>query len=172
MDPLLLAGAAAALVFLFRKKKPARPPVVAPTVEPLPPVGPPGPRRPQRPPGHPPPWGGSCRSPDNAYDANFWDSKQTILDAFDILGYETPTDRETMNRLGPDGELGGGDDVLNPEVRRFQKDYNKVSRAGKFLPDMGGLDEDGLVGPCTLNGLKVVLDSPDKGKWTQTVLMS
>jgi hypothetical protein len=170
MDPLLLAGAAAALVFLFRKKKPTRPPVVAPTVEPLPP--PPGPRRAQRPPGHPPPYRGKCLPPHNEYDANFWYSEQTILDAFDILGYETPTDRTTMNRLGPDEKLGGGDDVPNAEVRRFQKDYNKVSLGGKFVPDMGGLDEDGLVGPCTLAALKVVLDSPDKGNWTQTVLMS
>lgn len=126
---------------------------------------------PKRPPGNPSPFGGSCMPEGfggtGQYDKTFWNSQQKILDAFDALGYQTPTDRPTMNALGGDGALGGGDDVSNPEVTRFQKEYNAVSRWGNFLPktQMGGLDPDGLVGPCTLNGLKLVLDNTGDDDW-------
>lgn len=120
-----------------------------------------------KPAGSPPPYGDAC-FPQNmggtqAYDNSFWDAggtvaaRQRIFDAFQSLGYSTPTDRSTMNDPGPDAALGGGDDIPNAEVRRFQKDYNGASRR-KVFANMGGLWEDGFVGPCTLNGVKYVLD--------------
>lgn len=132
-----------------------------------------------RPSGHPPPYGFACFPPDyggnNAYDKAYWDAggdtaaRARIFEAFEELGYSTPTDRDTMNQLGPDDELGGGDDVPNPEVSRFQSDYNSVSRWGKFLTGMGGLDVDGKVGPCTVNALKYVLDNLGNEEWPDIV---
>lgn len=160
------AGAAGlGLYFLFGKKAKAATPLVvpAPPVEPAP-VKPSN----KRPPGSPPPQGAGCA--DGQYDAAFWNSRASILNAFDSLGYATPQDRDTMNKLGADNALGGGDDVSNPEVVRFQNDYNKVSKRGEFAPKMGGLDPDGLVGPCTLNGMKYVLDNlGSNGDWGQIV---
>lgn len=131
----------------------------------------------KRPPGHPDPYGKACYPPkwggSNAYDQTYWGGgpagRQQIFDAFTVLGYQTPTDRDTMNALGPDAALGGGDDVPNPEVTKFQKDYNKVSRWKNFTSGMGGLDEDGLVGPCTLNGIKLVLDALGDQSWSSIV---
>jgi hypothetical protein len=135
----------------------------------------------RKPPGSPPPYGDSCFPPamggTQAYDNAFWDkggnvmeAREGIFAAFEGLGYETPRDRSTMNDPGPDAALGGGDDVPNSEVRRFQKDYNKVSTAKKFVAqDMGGLWEDGLVGPCTLNGLKFVMDNLQGRTWSDVV---
>lgn len=121
----------------------------------------------KKPAGSPPPYGNACFPPDmgggNAYDVSYWDAggpvpaRQRIFDMFDALGYSTPSNRSTMNDPGPDAALGGNDDVPNPEVVRFQKHYNSASRLGLF-PNMGGLWEDGLVGPCTLNGGKYVMD--------------
>jgi hypothetical protein len=120
-----------------------------------------------KPPGSPPPYGDSCFPPSmggtQAYDNAFWDeggpvpARERIFNYFQLLGYATPADRSTMNDPGPDAALGGGDDVPNAEVKRYQKDYNAASRANVF-PNMGGLWEDGYVGPCTLNGLKYVMD--------------
>lgn len=121
----------------------------------------------KKPAGSPPPYGNACFPPNmgggNAYDVAYWDAggavpaRERIFAMFDALGYSTPTNRSTMNDPGPDAALGGNDDVPNPEVVRFQKHYNQASRAGLF-PNMGGLWEDGLVGPCTLNGGKYVMD--------------
>jgi len=135
-----------------------------------------------KPSGSPPPYGDSCFPEDmggtQAYDTSYWDkggdvvkAREGIFTAFESLGYQTPTDRSTMNDPGPNAELGGGDDIPNSEVKRFQKDYNKVSRAGKFTPGvkMGGLWEDGLVGPCTLNGLKYVMDNLSGRDWSDIV---
>lgn len=141
-----------------------------------------------RPSGNPPPYGFACFPPDyggsNAYDKAYWDTggdtaaRARIFEAFEELGYQTPTNRDTMNELGPLGSgtpgsggglLGGGDDVPNSEVSRFQNDYNSVARWGKFLTGMGGLDVDGLVGPCTLNGMKYVLDNLGNEEWSDVV---
>lgn len=106
-----------------------------------------------------------------AYDANRYGSRADILDAFSSLGYSTPPSRDTMNDLGADGALGGGDDVPSPVVRQFQQDYNAVSRAG-VLGGAGGLDTDGMVGPLTLNGMAYALDSLPVlglGPWQQVV---
>lgn len=168
---LAVAGAAVGAYFLFgRSANAAEPAKPSPGPSPTPPG--PGPVKPsggskKRPSGDPPPYGHACFPPEfggsNAYDQQYWDAGDTaeererIFEAFDILGYATPTDRNTMNAVGPDGKLGGGDDIPNPEVRRFQADYNAVSRKGNFLPSMGGLDTDGKVGPCTLNALHLVI---------------
>lgn len=143
-------------------------------VVPLTPPGPsPTPPKPsaKRPAGHPPPFGKSCYPPQyggsNRYDSSFWEqggtaiARQRIFDLFQRFGYATPGGRDTMNELGPDASLGGGDDVPNEQVRSFQKDYNAVSRSGKFgesapRQKMGGLDPDGFVGPCTLNALRFI----------------
>ena len=68
-----------------------------------------------------------------------------------------------MNDLGPDGNLAGDDDVPNAEVKRFQKEYNAVSRSGRIglltpSKSMGGLDPDGLVGACTLNAISLIVE--------------
>jgi len=117
----------------------------------------PGGSTPSKPPGNPPnPAGGD-------YDTAFWDAggtaaaRQRIFDAFTALGYSTPADRDTMNDPGGDRKLGGGDDVPNSEVRRFQSDYNAVSRSGLLGSNMGGLWQDGMLGVNTLNGLRYVL---------------
>ena len=63
---------------------------------------------------------------------------------------------------GTIGRLGGEDDKPDGVVRAFQVDYNTVS----FLNDiedvypgnMGGLDDDGLVGPFTLNALRYAIE--------------
>jgi hypothetical protein len=155
-----------------------------------PPVQPPGSKK--RPAGHPSPYGKACYPPkwggSNAYDQDYWGGgpagRQQIFDAFTVLGYATPTDRDTMNDLGPDASgkvagdegfdagsaLGGDNDVPNPEVKRFQKNYNAVSRWKNFTSGMGGLDEDGLVGPCTLNGIRLVLDNLADGQEWQSVV--
>lgn len=126
-----------------------------------------------RPAGDPPPYGKSCNPPEyggsNAYDKGYWNSMEKILQAFSALGYATPSDRPTMNQLGPNAALGGGDDVPNPEVTRFQRDYNAVSKWKQFMGNMGGLDPDGLVGPCTLNAIKLVLDNLGGLQWPQVV---
>jgi hypothetical protein len=101
------------------------------------------------------------------YDHAYWEkgspgaSARFIREHFAAMGYPVIIDDTPMNELGPDGGLGGGDDVPNENVRAFQSDYNAVSRAGLSghpgVPSyMNGLDEDGLVGPNTLNGLQLV----------------
>jgi hypothetical protein len=135
--------------------------------------------KPTKPPGHPPPYGFACFPPEyggtQAYDTAHWDAggrevaRQRIFTAFEDLGYTTPAGRDTMNDPGKDEKLGGGDDIENEEVRRFQKDYNAVSRAKNFKSDMGGLDEDGYVGPCTLNGIKYVQDNLGDKNWRDLV---
>lgn len=132
-----------------------------------------GSRPTNRPPGMPP--GGNCNKPAQVYDFAYWDAggqdiaRQRIFTNFTDLGYQPPTDRDTMNALGPDAALGGDDDLPNEEVRRFQKEYNAVSRWGKFMSGMGGLDRDGFVGPCTLNGMRYVLQNLDGRNWQDLV---
>ena len=126
-----------------------------------------------RPSGRPP--GGDCSQPTSAYDSAFWDeggqtiARKRIFDVFQEFGYAPPADRDTMNALGPDGALGGSDDVPNEQVRRFQKEYNAVSRWKKFLTGMGGLDRDGFVGACTVNGLKYIIDNIGEQDWQAIV---
>ena len=120
-----------------------------------------------RPPGDPP----NPAAP-ASYDATRFAERIDILDAFSSLGYATPASRDTMNDLGADGALGGGDDVPSPVVRQFQLDYNAVSVAGTLGGNAGGLTPDGYVGPKTLNGLAHALDSLPVlglGPWQQVV---
>lgn len=165
-------GAATAIILLPRQAKASPLPPVDDKKKSTTPSG--------KPPGSPPPYGDSCfpqsMGGTQAYDHNFWDAggvvpaRERIFNHFEALGYQTPTDRSTMNDPGPDAALGGGDDVPNAEVANFQKDYNRGSRR-KLFPNMGGLWEDGFVGPCTLNGVKYVMEqlskagsSPDQWK--------
>jgi len=183
-----IAGGAALAVFLIARaakakgedKKAITPtgPIVPPVI---PPVGPPPKTRPS---GDPAPFGHACFPPayggSNKYDTAYWEAGGTdvararIFDAFEGLGYSTPGDRDTMNALGPDNALGGGDDIPNPEVSKFQGDYNAVSRWNQFVPktQMGGLDQDGKVGPCTLNALKLVHDNLGEEQWDTIVTMA
>lgn len=125
-----------------------------------------GHREPSRmPQGDPPNAAGA--GPYGNYDHSYWEkgspgaSARFIREHFVSMGYPVIIDDTPMNELGRDGKLGGGDDVPNENVRQFQSDYNAVSRAGiaghPGIPNyMKGLDEDGLVGPNTLNGLQLV----------------
>jgi hypothetical protein len=114
----------------------------------------------QRPAGNPP---GNCHS--GGYDAARWHSRESIEDAFADLGYELPVGRNTMNDLGPDGKIGGGDDLPSEAVLKFQKNYNSASRDGSLGAGAGGLDQDGMVGPCVLAGLGVALDRLGADQW-------
>lgn len=182
-----LAGGAAVVVFLIARAAKAKSgeqkaitPPPGPVVPPQPPPDPTPPKT--RPDGDPAPFGHACFPPayggSNRYDTTYWEAGGTavararIFDAFEGLGYSTPADRDTMNELGPDAELGGGDDVPNPEVTKFQRDYNTVSRWNQFVPkaQMGGLDQDGKVGPCTLNALKLVHDNLGDADWQNDIV--
>lgn len=175
MNPAVLLGAlgAGALLLMSGKKKKGSQEEedifeeVEP--EPEPKKGPLGGGRPK---GDPP--GG------DSYDSAYWGSgnsaRQKILLHFKALGYSVPIDRDTMNELGADGKLGGGDDIPNPEVKRFQHDYNNVSRIGGDMvlghpvpTGMGGLSEDGFVGPYVLNGLKYLNENSFLGmaQWAE-----
>jgi len=116
------------------------------------------------------------KGPYGNYDHGYWEqdtpsgTKMFVLKHFEDFGYATPSDRDTMNDPGPDQKLGGGDDIPNNEVRRFQKEYNAVSRSRVFAgPEMGGLMPDGFVGPKTLNGLKFVADNLGAKRWSDVV---
>lgn len=126
-----------------------------------------------RPSGQPP--GGDCQKPTQKYDSAYWDAggrelaRARIFGHFQELGYQTPSGRDTMNDPGPNAQMGGEDDIPSEEVRRFQKEYNAVSRWGGFLSGMGGLDRDGFVGPCVLNGMKYILDNLGDRSWQNLV---
>ncbi len=180
----IVAVVAGGVYFIARGAKAKEPEKKVPTVEPevVPEVEPPsGPPPKNRPAGHPSPFGKGCYPPayggQNRYDTAYWEAggtptaRQRIFDHFESFGYQTPADRDTMNALGEDEQLGGGDDIPNEEVRRFQKNYNTVSRWGGFLPKstMGGLDQDGKVGPCTLNGLKLAFDNISDKDWPELI---
>ena len=104
------------------------------------------------------------------YNHAYWDSQAKIFEIFVKLGYNTPEGRTTMNDPGPDGKLGGDDDVKNPQVGAFQKDYNAVSKSKTFGSNMGGLNPDQYVGPKVLNGLKYVVDHLGGKNWKADVV--
>jgi hypothetical protein len=167
--PALALAAVAALFFLAKGKKGngAGNGAAAPLVPPPDPTEEEPPAAPSRPAGNPPNVSGDSAG----YNSQFFNSRQSILDAFEQLGYVTPTDRDTMNDLGADGQLGGDDDKPSAEVRKFQQQYNKVSL--KF-PGLGmrGLDTDGKVGAHTLNGLEQAIIAVTKkaaGSWPNLV---
>lgn len=112
----------------------------------------------------------------DSYDGAYWgpdlDAQMTnIRQHFADLGYDVEVVPAPMNYMGPKGreeienypsgdpgKIGGGDDKPDETVRKFQREYNIVSRlnkAEKLYPDnMGGLNTDGFVGPQTLNALR------------------
>jgi hypothetical protein len=154
----LIALAAGAAFLLMRKGGAAPEPVIIPEED----IPPPPPTAPKYEP--PPPCIHDCK---DGYDNKMWSSRQDILDGFAWLGYVTPDPpQDTMNALGPDGKLGGGDDVKSAVVESFQRAYNRVSRAGTLdrsqyggNKPMGLLRPDGYVGPKTLNGLEMIIEN-------------
>lgn len=115
------------------------------------------------------PLGRNCGA--GEYNAGFWPTKASVKGTFEMLGYPVPM-RETMNALGPDGQLGGGDDVASPAVAKFQDDYNFASGRGLLGGSAGGLETDGFVGPCTLNALENVMLYFDNAASWQTAVAS
>lgn len=154
----MIALAAAAAFLLTRGSKAEAEPVIVPIED----IPPPPPSAPSYEPA--PPCIFDCA---DGYDNNMWSSRQDILVAFSWLGYVTPDEpQDTMNDLGEDGELGGGDDVRSSVVEGFQRAYNKVSQGGKLdrsqyggNKPMGLLRPDGYVGPKTLNGLQMIIEN-------------
>lgn len=196
MPLLLVAGGAALLLGGKKKKKKTttgggeEPTPYQPEeeeIEPyIPPSPAPKPQTPSRPAGNPP--GG------DSYDGDYWGATGderliSIRQHFVDLGYPVEVGPWPMNILGPKGnveltnidktkgKLGGGDDVPNATVKKFQHEYNMVSRLNKaeklYAQSMGGLDEDGYVGPYTLNGLRYAVDNLPGGKtWNDLLLMA
>lgn len=139
---------------------------------------------PSRPSGNPP------RGSD--YDDSYWGSNLdeqliSIRQHFASLGYPVEIGPWPMNILGPKGsvelenidgtkgKLGGGDDKPDSIVRKFQREYNLVSRLNKaekiFSQSLGGLDEDGFVGPYVLNALRYLKEAMPGGKtWPDLLL--
>ena len=112
--------------------------------------------------GGPPPFGNGCRSPKNGgsfqYDKDYWgtggeETGERIDGTFKSLGYNL-----SVNPLGPDNKMLGGDAVANQVTRAFQSHYNAMSRDG-LLSNMGGLEVDGQIGPCVITALKHLVDS-------------
>jgi len=120
----------------------------------------------KRPPGRPP---GPTGEP--GYDTQYWDpiGAMGIRSHFAEFGYPVDVNDQPLNDVGPDGSLGGGDDLPNETVRRFQNEYNAVSRSKVFASGMGGLAPDGYVGPQTLNALKFIKDNIGGKRWPDVV---
>ena len=112
------------------------------------------------------PLGRACHQ--GEYNEAFWPTQASVKGTFAMLGYPVPN-RPTMNELGPDGSIGGGDDVPNPVVMQFQDDYNAMSDRGALGNMGGGLNTDGFVGPCVLNGLENVLMHFDGNDWADAL---
>lgn len=117
--------------------------------------------------GGPPPYGDGCKSPSKGgsfkYDKGYWgtggdDTANKILQAFARFGYNI-----TVDPLGPDKAMAKagvkGDAIENEETLRFQSHYNKVSRLQDG--DIGGLELDGMIGPCVVTALKYLIDSDE-----------
>lgn len=163
---LLIAGGVGALALLFAFSAKAKEAPKAADPEPDPPAPPPPTKAdeeaverempmitfaPSKQPVDPPNYG----TPPEVYSSEIFQIPQNIREFFWALGYipDSAVDNTPMNPLGPDGMLGGGDDEANEVVRDFQADYNAVSRRDGLTAEWGTLDEDGLVGPHTLNAL-------------------
>ncbi len=114
-----------------------------------------------RPPGSPP---GGC-----VYSPKLFPTQLSVLEAFAAMGYPVPVDRPTMNALGKDGKLGGGDDEPSIAVARFQDDYNAASAEGVLGPMAGGLAVDGYVGPCVLSAIQHVHNAMGLAGWRDVI---
>jgi len=111
-------------------------------------------KRISRPSGNP---GSAFNCSKKEYDTSFWDAgtpeqnRQRVIDVFSQLGYDFNGATKTNGTFKKSGT-----------VKRFQEDYNLVSAAGTLgIPSMGGLAMDGVVGPCTLNAMQLLLYSLD-----------
>jgi hypothetical protein len=103
------------------------------------------------------------------YSPKLFPTQESVRDAFAAMGYPVPTDRVTMNALGKDGKLGGGDDEPSAAVARFQDDYNAASIEGVLGPMAGGLAVDGYVGPCVLAAIQHVHETVGLAAWANVV---
>jgi len=192
--PIILMGGAALLLMGGKKKKtggggggiadfPDDIPDIVPNDIPSPPI-------PQNKPM--PYWkkAGSTSRGSN-YDGAFWGATgekrlEKIRQFFSNFGYPVEVGPWPMNVLGPagaveltnkpgsdpaKGKLGGDDDQPNATVKKFQEQYNAVSKARLFggSNKMGGLAPDGLVGPYVLNGLRFVKENLGGKLWTDVV---
>lgn len=157
---LAVAGAAAGAYFLFGRDAKASTPAKGPDLPPGnddPPSDPPRPTPSaiKKAPGNPPP--GNCLSTamggNNDYDKAYWDagtpqqSRQRVVSNLHELGYAFQGETNSNGVFKP-----------SAIVKRFQEDYNLVSRAEGADAGMGGLHMDGVAGPCTLNAIKFLMD--------------
>ena len=101
-----------------------------------------------RPPGNPP--GGCHKHYDEA-------GAEAVLQA---LGYNPKP-----GVFGPDGQLGTYDAEPDPEIARFQNQYNGASGRGALGPNAGGLGVDGWMGKCTMAGMKHVYEYVGAAAW-------
>jgi len=106
----------------------------------------------------------------STYDPQRFPTPRSIRQAFADLLYipQSEVNSQPMNGVGPDGKLGGGDDVPSSVVRAFQREFNKVALTGAIADGTAyRVDVDGFVGPQTLNALQLVLGDgpaePDAG---------
>lgn len=124
----------------------------------------------------------------DSYDGPYWDESPgeprlvSIRKHFSNLGYAVEVGPWPMNELGPkgtgtvwknesgtSGRTGGLDDKPSAIVKKFQGDYNAVSKAKNFVSGMGTVDKDGLVGPYTLNALRYVTEKLGGKHWPDVV---
>jgi len=126
----------------------------------------------------------------STYDGPYWDPSPgkprltSIRKHFSNFGYSVNVGPWPMNVLGPlgslefdnepgstpaKGKLGGEDDQKSAVVKKFQIDYNIVSRARTFTTGMGNVSEDGLVGPYTLNAMRYATQKLGGKHWPDVV---
>ncbi len=124
------------------------------------------------------------------YDGPYWSPSPgkprliSIRKHFADFGYPVNVGPWAMNVLGPlgsgeyenepgstpaKGKLGGKDDKKSPVVKKFQIDYNIVSKAKMFASGMGRLSEDGLVGGFTLNAMRYATEKLGGKYWPDVV---
>jgi len=139
--------------------------------QPVTPPGPtPGPAKPATPPK-------TVEVDPSTYDPQRFPNPRSIRQAFADLLYipQSEVNSQPMNGVGPDGKLGGGDDVPSSVVRSFQREFNKVAGTGAIADGKAyRVDVDGFVGPQTLNALQLVLGDgvpdPDAGSvWRKMI---
>jgi len=117
---------------------------------------------------------GTVPVPGSTYSTARWPNPRSIRQAFADLGYlaQSEVNNQPLNDVGPDGILGGGDDLPSSTVSLFQGEFNAVARAGLVDPSTRWrVTVDGFVGPQTLNALELVLPAPGNAvqRWQDLV---
>ncbi len=101
-----------------------------------------------QPAGNPP---GGCRK--------VWATENATRVVLAGLGYNPGP----ANIFGPDGKLGTGDAEPDNAIAQLQIDYNIASTKGLLGDDAGGLEMDGMMGPCTMAGMAHIIDTFELG---------